>query len=193
MINVAIKEGWAGGEYFTRQFRQALNGAGFTLTDVKHADAIIAHSTACYDLSEQTPATIYILIDPPYWPGKSILGRAISKKRTGTSTVSRNQGWKQMIKETFWEGIYIASKPGYTSVALKKNAGLDFLGRLGRKSIYLIRNQDDEFCSPDIQTALAAYPNVTFVPMPGEHDDYYTNHQPYINLLNHYFKSIGKQ
>jgi hypothetical protein len=193
MINVAIKEGWAGGEYFTKQLRQDVASAGFTVTDVKHADAIIAHSTAVYDLEEKSPATLYLLIDPPYWPGKSVISRILSDKRTKKSAGRQNPGWKNFAKKTFWESAYIIAKPVYTTAALKNNGSLDFLSALSQKSIYLIRNEQDAFCSADIQTALAAYPNVTFVPLPGGHDDYYTNPGPYINLLAHYFKSIGKQ
>jgi hypothetical protein len=192
MINIALKESWAGGEYFSRQFRQALAGSSFNITDVKHADAIIAHSLACYDLGEKSPATLYILIDPPYWPGKSFFGRVLSNKLAGGSAAKQNLGMKNHAKRMYWETAYILSKPAYISMAAKNNGALDFLSGLSQKSIYLIRNEKDKFCSADIQTALVAYPNVTFVPLPGEHDDYYTNPGPYINLLAHYFTSIGK-
>jgi hypothetical protein len=192
MINVAIKEGWAGGKWFTRPLRQQLAAAGYAVTDVRHADAIIAHSSACYDLTIKSPATLYILIGPPYWPGKSIFSRVFAKKRADNHAVRLNHGWKYWLSKNIHEIIYVFAKPSYTVTALRNNGSLDFLGELQTKSVYLIRNQDDYFCSADIQTALAAYPNVTYVSMPGEHDDYYTNPQPYIDLLSGYFKSTVK-
>jgi hypothetical protein len=192
MLNVAIKEGWAGGEWFTRLLRQQLAASGYTVTDVQHADAVIAHSTACYDLTAKSPATVYLLIGPPYWPGKSIFSRMFAKKRADNRTVRQKQGRSYWLNKTLHETLYIFAKPAYTSTALKKNGSLGFLSELKQKSVYLVRNQNDYFCSADIQAALAAYPNVTYVALPGEHDDYYTNPQPYIDLLTHYFKATGK-
>ena len=193
MINVAIKEGWAGGEWFTQPLRQALQANGYGVTDILHADAVIAHSTACYDLTGKSPATVYILIGPPYWPGKNILSRVLAKKTAGNKTVRQNQGWKYWLKKTAHEVVYTIAKPGYTALALRSNNNLDFLLKLRTRSVYLVRNQNDYFCSADIQAALAAYPNVTYVALPGEHDDYYTNPQPYIDLITHYFKTAAKQ
>lgn len=189
MINVAIKEGWASGEWFTEPLRQALAANGYQVTDVLHADVIIAHSEACYGLTTKTPANLYILIDPPYWPGKSLAGRMFAKKHADNKNIRAKMGYKYWLNKTRHELVYTLAKPSLTTLALKNNGRLDFLSRFSSKAVYLVRNQNDYFCSPDIQTALAAYPNITYVALPGEHDDYYTNPQPYIDLVTHYFKS----
>jgi hypothetical protein len=189
MIHVAVNEGWAGGKWFTQPLRQALAASGYEVTDVLHAEVIIAHSTACYALSNKTPANLYILIDPPYWPRKSIFSRMLAKKHADNKTVRGQQGLKYWLNKNLHELGYICAKPAYTKLALKNHDSLEFLHSLRTKSVYLIRNDQDNFCSPDIQTALAAYPNITYVALPGEHDDYYTNPQPYVDLVSHYFKS----
>src|SRR5262249_31508955 len=126
---------------------------------------------------------LYILIDPAYWPGKSIISRVLSKKNSDSKLVRAQLGWKALFKKTFWELVYIFTKPNYTVLAIKQNGNLNFLVDLKDKPIYVIRNQNDYFCSPDIEVALQSHPNIRYVKLPGEHDDYYTNPQPYIALL----------
>jgi hypothetical protein len=183
MINVAIKQGWAGGPWHTKQFEQAVRTAGFTVTDVAHADVVIAHSMACYDLKTKTPAQYYILIDPPYAPGQSVIGRFIQKQRQDNRTLKTSQGWKYILGKNIWGAFYVLAKPKYTSLTLKSAGQLDFLGDLKTKNVLVIRNEQDFICSPAIHVALASYPHVFFKTLPGEHDDYYTNPQPYIDLI----------
>jgi hypothetical protein len=54
---------------------------------------------------------------------------------------------------------------------------------LKEKNVLVIRNKQDQICSADIKVAMAAYPDFYYWEMPGEHDDYYTNPKPYIDLL----------
>lgn len=176
-------EGWAGGLQLSKQFRQALITAGFNITEPWQADVLIAHSTACYDLPIKSPINLFFLIDPPYWPGKSIFNRAVEKKRIDSKMTNQAGGWTAVLKKTVWEGLYIFKKPKYTPLALKNNPSLDFLGPLKSKQVVLVRNKDDAFCSPDIQVALSGFPNVRYAVVPGGHDDYMTNPQPYIDLL----------
>ncbi len=183
MINVALKQSWGGGSWHTQQFEAALKASGFALTDVTHADVIIAHSIACYDLDQKSPAQFYILIDPPYWPGKSFIGRFFEKQRQDNRTQKTLVGRKYVFKKLLWGLVYIVTKPSYTSFALKNAGSLDFLNALKDKKVLVIRNQQDYVCSPDIHVALASYPNVFFRTLPGEHDDYYTNPQPYVDLI----------
>lgn len=183
MINVAIMEGWAGGKWHTKAFTAALQASGYAVTDILHAEVIIAHSIACYSLPTKTPANIFMLIDPPYWPAKSIISRFLEKPRQHNHVQGQTQGWKNLIKKVFWGIVYIVAKPSYTILALKSSGQIDFLNNLSDKNVLIIRNQQDYFCSPDIQVAITTYPNVRYIVIPGEHDDYYSNPRPYIDLL----------
>jgi len=176
-------EGWAGGPRLSKQFQDALRAAGYTITAPTHADVIIAHSGASYFVPVKTPAKLLIFIDPPYWPGKSILSRMMAKKRTDGTAVRQTGGWQAWLVKSFWEFFYIITKPSYTTTALKHNGSLAFLDNHRHKPTYVVRNDNDYFCSADIQVAMNGYPNVTYVRLPGQHDDYYTNPQPYIALL----------
>lgn len=183
MINVAVKQGWAGGKWHTRQFEAALKGAGYEISDDMHAEVVIAHSVACYDLKIKSPATYFILIDPPYSPGKNILQRFIDKQLQDNKTLSARYGKKYVVKKILWGIAYAIMKPQYLDLALKNADKLDFLDELKEKNVLVIRNKHDPICSADLKVALAAYTDFYYWEMPGEHDDYYTNPQPYIDLL----------
>lgn len=183
MINLAVKPGWAGGGWHTRQFEQALRTAGYNITDELNADVVVAHSIACYDLKTKSPATYYILIDPPYWPGKSILARFIEKQRQDNRSLKNRFGRKYIVQKILWGAFYILARPRDTLLALNSSGQLDFLNDLQDKNVLIIRNQQDQLCSADIKVALAAYPDIYYYELPGQHDDYYYNPQPYIDLL----------
>src|SRR4051812_42936657 len=107
MINVALKEGWAGGPRLTELFRAAITTAGYTVTDPAHADVLIAHATACFDINPKSPVRRYILIDPPYWPGKSIYKCMVEKKYVDSLLEQRRLGWQAVLKKTGWEAAYV--------------------------------------------------------------------------------------
>lgn len=183
MINVAVKPGWAGGKWHTRQFEAALKSAGYEISDYLHADVIVAHSVACYDLKVKSPATYYILIDPPYWPGKNIVLRFLDKQVQDIKTMSTRYGKKYVAKKILWGLVYLIVRPQYTALAIKKADTLDFLDQLKEKNVLVIRNKQDPISSADLKIAIAAYPDFYYWELPGEHDDYYTNPKPYIDLL----------
>jgi hypothetical protein len=183
MINVAVKQGWASGAWHTRQFEAALKAAGYEISDDLHADVVIAHSVACYDLKIKSPTTYFILIDPPYKPGRNIMLRFAEKQIQDIKTLTPRYGKKYVIKKILWGVLYAIIKPQYLALAIKNADKLDFLDQLKEKNVLVIRNTKDQICSADIKVALAAYPDFYYWETPGEHDDYYTNPQPYIDLL----------
>ncbi len=66
MKTVAILEGWAGGPWHTRQFRQLLKKAGFVVAKVEDAEIIIAHSAGIFDIPSNRQAKVIIMIGVPY-------------------------------------------------------------------------------------------------------------------------------
>lgn len=184
MKSVAIVHGWAGGKWHVRRFVRALNESGFeTRKRQAKADIIVAHSTGCYRLKENTQAKLILLIGPPYWPSKSILHRLLKKKRHDTHHRLRNEGLLFTINKLLFEIIYIILKPSYTFIALKHHRYLHFLELIKNKPVVLIRNAEDYFCSPEIEKAVKDYKNVRYVELPGGHDDFMTNPGPYVDLI----------
>ncbi len=182
---VAILHGWAGGEWHVKWFVKALNENGFE--ERKRAadvDVIIAHSTGCYRLREDSNAKLILLIGPPYWPSKSILHRLLQKKGHDTRLRIEKEGAMFTIKKFLFEIIYVIIKPSYSFVALKNHRYLHFLDLLENKKVILVRNEEDYLCSPEIEKAIKEYKNVRYVELPGGHDDFMTNPQLYIDLIH---------
>ncbi len=181
---VAISYGWSGGKWHTKNFANSLKEAGFKLINgINKADIIIAHSAGCYRLPKSSRASLVILIGPPYWPEKSIARRLLKKIRSDTRHIIKHHGISYTIKKFIWAIIYILLKPSLTIAALINHRRLDFLEELKDRKVIMVRNEEDHTCSPDIETAVKKLAHVHYLKMPGHHDDYYTNPQPYIDLL----------
>jgi len=184
MHTVAIMEGFAGGPRISRTFRRALEAAGFKITNPKHAEIIVAHSAACYDLPKQSKAKIYMLIGPPHWPGLSIIKRTRNKVQKDKEAILSTYGRKHWRKKKRLQRFYIIVKPKYLWLVLNSNSkNLDFLEELQGKNVILVRNHDDDYCTPDIKDFTHDFKHVKYVSLPGGHDDCYTNPKPYIDLL----------
>ena len=184
MKTVAILEGWAGGPKLTRLLRSQLTESGFrVIKDTGKANIIIAHSTGCYMLPKSMSAQLIVLINPPYWPGQSILGRWIRMNKDELKFLRKQQGTPRFLKDKLWETYYIFVKPLYTWSVLNNKSHLDFLKNLDNRAVVLVRNRNDEFCSPKIKDVLVKYKTVSYAEVPGYHADYYINSKPYIDLL----------
>lgn len=184
MRTIAVLEGWAGGPRLSRNFTTYAHGRGLILSKKPtQADYIVAHSTGCYMLPRQLKAKRIMLIDPPYWPGESIVGRWINMNKGELRVLLQQHGYWRFFRNKFWEIYYIFAKPSYSWSVFRNQSHLDFIDKLAGKKVVLVRNQADEFCSPDIKQALAGHKNFTYVEVPGYHGDYYLNPEPYIDLL----------
>lgn len=179
MRTIAVAEGWAGGPKLSRLFTDELAKNGFRIVkDKRQADVIFAHSTACYKLPVATKAQLILLLDPPYWPGRSIIGRWIDLLKNGTKPP--NQSFKQLLTKKLWETYYILVKPSYTWSVLRNQSKLEFLEKLKSENVLLVRNQRDQFCSSSIKDLISG---IKYVELPGDHEDYYSNPKPYIDLI----------
>lgn len=184
MKTVAIIHGWAGGPKLAVRFVREIEQAGFKIIkNPETADFILAHSTGCYFLPRDSRARLIVLIDPPYWPGQRILERWVRMNKNETKFLITHLRFGRFFRNKFWEIIYIFTKPNYSWSVLRNQSHLEFLDQLADKSAVLVRNKDDEFCSPHIKKKLSSYKNIKYIEIPGYHSDYYTNPRPYIGLL----------
>ncbi len=186
MKTVALIEGFAGGPLHTRQFRRALTDAGFQVTKNRgQADIIIAHSAGIYAIPANAKAKLLMLIGPTYWPGQPLIKRVLRHTRTSRRHHVSNYGWLYYFWKKLLEIYYFFRRHSYMWRGILNNNRLEHLHRLtsqpGRKTIF-IRNRDDPFSSPDLRNQLEKG-DIQFVELPGVHDDYVKNPQPYIDLL----------
>jgi hypothetical protein len=82
---------------------------------------------------------------------------------------------------------YVFRRHNYMWLGITNNNRLGRLDKLirwnnSKREIIIILNQKDPFSSPEIKEKLKGA-NVRFIELPGVHDDYVTNHEPYIKLL----------
>ena len=184
MRTVAILEGWAGGPKLSKIFRHELANHDFEVIDSpKAANIVVAHSTGCYFLPGDMQAKLVMLINPPYWPGQSIITRFIKMSSNESRLLIEQFGWKRLITDRLLEVYYFLAKPLYTYSVIKNQSHLDFLDKLSGQKVLLIRNENDEFCSPKIKEVVSKHKNIRYLSLPGYHSDYYTNPRPYIDLL----------
>jgi len=184
MKTVAVLHGWAGGPMLGKAFSRELESSGLkVIKEVDKADFIFAHSTGCYFLPNTSKAQLIVCLDPPYWPGEPIVERWMHMNKNETKFLIKQLRFGRFFRNKLWEVFYIFAKPSYTWSVLRNQSHLDFLEQQADKQIIVVRNLDDEFCSPQIKQAVSAYKNVKYVEIPGYHSNYYTNPKPYIDLL----------
>lgn len=186
MKSVALIEGFSGGPLHTRQFRKALQQSGFKVTnDRRRADIIIAHSAGIYAVPDDADAHLIMLIGPTYWPGQPLLKRVVRHTRTSRQYYVSNFGWRYYVWKKLLELYYFFRRHNYMWLGILNNNKLKhiqkLMGRADQKTI-VIRNQSDPFTSPEIKNIIKG-PGVSYVELPGVHDDYLKNPKPYINLI----------
>ncbi|HEX5448031.1 MAG TPA: hypothetical protein VFW90_02405 [Candidatus Saccharimonadales bacterium] len=186
MKTVAIIEGFFGGPLHTTKFRQALRSAGYQITkNRRKADVIIAHSAGIYAIPDNAKADLVILIGPTYWPGKRLTKRVAQHARTSKRYHVKEFGWPFYLKKELLGLYYFFRRHKYMWLGVLNNNRLERIEKLvdspGRKTI-IIRNADDSFTSPDYQKAIKRS-GIKFVDLPGVHDHFAMNPEPYIDLI----------
>jgi hypothetical protein len=126
-----------------------------------------------------------MLIGPTYWPGRPLIKRIAAHTRSTKRYHVENFGWWYYIWKKLLEIYYFFRRHIYMWLGIINNNRLGRLkklvGQAGRKTI-IVRNRDDPFTSPELKYKLKGT-HVKFIELPGVHDDYCTNPQPYIDLL----------
>jgi hypothetical protein len=181
MKTIAVIEGFSGGPILTKNFRQALVGAGLKIVhDVRKADIIFAHSAACYGVPLNIRAELVVLVGPPYWPGQSIGARLIRTYKALKEHDLEKFGRSYYFKKKCAGLLYAVIRPKLLWWGITKNRSLGFLS-LPAKNMLIVRNTEDTYCSPQIKDMLKD--QAKYVELPGVHDDYITNPGPYIKLI----------
>jgi hypothetical protein len=186
MKTVAVIEGFAGGPMHTRHFRRALSEAGFrVIKDRRKADIIVAHSAGIYGIPPEIGSKLLMLIGPTYWPGERLIKRTLRHTRRSKRYHVAILGWRYYIWKKLLEVYYFFRRHNYMWLGILNNNQLGHLQKLikqpGRKTI-IVRNSEDPYCSPGIKNDIKGQ-GVKFIELPGVHDDYVSNPNPYIDLL----------
>jgi hypothetical protein len=181
---IAIICGIGEGRWHASILEPPLKAAGFrVINDPAKANIILSHSGGCFFLPKTTPDQTIVLIDPPYWPGKLILVSVIEKIYRDTKDHIARRKFGFWAQKTLWNLIYLF-KYVFKSLqmgwfARKQN----FYQALAQDTVILIRNEDDVWCTPDIEQLPTDSNPFTYYHLPGQHDDCWLNPEVYAKLL----------
>jgi hypothetical protein len=186
MKTVAVIEGFSGGPKHTAQFRQALTQAGFkVIKNPQEADIVVAHSAGIYAVPLNTRAKLLILIGPTYWPGRRLIKRARELTRQASKYYVNNHGWGFYLRKKAWEVYYFFIRHKYLWLGIFHNNKLEFFDQLadGKRNLVFIRNDDDAYTGSTFKNAVSGWKNTKYIELPGIHDDYTVNPEPYIKII----------
>jgi hypothetical protein len=185
MKTVAVIEGFFGGPLHTRQFRKALAENGFSVTNPRDAEIIIAHSAGIYAVRSDTKAKLLLLIGPTYWPGKSLVKRVSAHAKTSRKYHSDTFGILFYIRKELLGLYYFFRRHRYMWLGIRNNNRLHHIEQLAKppsRKVIVIRNDDDPFSAPQLRREINQR-GIKYVTMPGVHDHFVMNPKPYIDLL----------
>lgn len=178
--SVCILYGLNEGPYMGRALRVTLLQAGFTITtDPLAADIIFAHSGGCLLVPPNNKARLIMQVGIPYWPGRLWLAGLARKVRREAALYRQERRLGQWGRKWLHHFLYAFNVPA--SVRMAQNLSYTKPWN-SRQPQIVIRNQFDEFCSPDIVQAPFNGPR-TFISLPGGHDDCWDHPEPYVSLL----------
>ena len=183
MRTVSILHGWSEGRWHTRQLVKELEGQGLeVIKQVEKADVIIAHSLGALMVPEKTTAGLILLIGVPYWPGRSVL-KSMEMNLRHEASMKHSLIW--WLRRSAWATFYVLKKmrTNYKTLKGRTKGDLRLPTLTSNRQVVMVRNQLDPFTHPKIQKLLPTTKKYKLVELPGGHEDWWINPQPYIDLL----------
>ena len=184
MKSVAIVHGWAEGPWQSKRLRKHLSQKGFQYTKQGNsADVVITHSFGCYLVPKKSKASLIVLINPAYWPGRTLATSAIKKQKEDLMNTHRHSGLMWWASKLLHNGWYILSKPRLSYYLFSHHKPQNIPRPQKARKVVIVRNSNDTFCPPNILDLLKEEDGYKLVKFNGGHDDCWMNPEPYIDLL----------
>ena len=182
---VYVVPGWSEGSWHLRRLRRHLPQIGYRLTQSpKNADIIIAHSAGAYSLPE-SPATLILVLNPPYWPGRPIITRVWQNIILDLPKEVRLWGAKRLLAIRVQNTINVLRRPVW-HIKLWAALGGQLLSDNRGRNIIVVRNNQDAFSTPELKDYCAKL-GVRYVEMDGLHEDIWFNPRPYLELIEKHY------
>jgi hypothetical protein len=181
---VAIQYGILGGPLRGAKFNRALRAAGYqTVKHSSDADIIIAQSAGCFWLPDPKTNQPLLLINPPYWPDVSVKARV--QARSKSNLAFRAFGYP--FSHWLWRnilGVLYALRLAHNRRAVQDAQTFDLETAIKGHRAIIVRNESDDWLTPDVDNLKADNPGLQVMHLPGDHDDCWYNPEPYVTLLN---------
>ncbi|HEX8182123.1 MAG TPA: hypothetical protein VF575_00810 [Candidatus Saccharimonadales bacterium] len=183
---VAIMPGFGEGSWHTNRLARELTTHGYRpVQDASIADIVVTHSAGCFFLPNTRHNKLLILIDPPYWPGRSNIVRICQKTWWDFVAHIRRRKVGFYLHKTAWNWVYILANIARVvkigQLARKHN----FHEALAHETVAIIRNDHDAWFMPNAAEALPTNETFTFYRLPGEHDDCWLYTREHADLIHH--------
>jgi len=180
---VTLQYGVLTGKRVGSKFRQALSKAGYDIVPTpEDADIIIGHSAGCFWLPKAPTQQKLVLINPPYWPGRTVSERAKARTRTHLKYKKHGYNLKQWLWRTTWGAYYGLNVPR-TWLIHRVAREYELEEVIKNHTALIIRNTEDDWLTPEVHALKDQNPDLQVVHIPGDHDDLWLNPQPYIDAL----------
>lgn len=181
---MAVIPGIFSGSQTTKPVINALRKAGCEPTDnFAQADIVVAHSAGCLWAHQISDRQRLILIDPLYWPGRTISQRIRSRLKSNAAFRSYDIPYRAWLSKQLWGMYYAFFDIRRTAYILRQSPKFSLDALLAHRSVILVRNQYDDWLTPDLGSLLDRHKDTRLVELPGEHDDLVYNPTPYIDLV----------
>ncbi|HET6924775.1 MAG TPA: alpha/beta hydrolase [Candidatus Saccharimonadales bacterium] len=182
---VAIIFGFTEGEWHGKRFRRHLREAGYeVIKKAADADIIIAHSGGCYYVPRDLTTTQQVmLIDPPYWPARTIVRRGNNMLLHMTLQVRPGNEPFYQVHKTARNIAYLV-RHARTNLAMMRHARVfNLADNIAHPHTILVHNEEDPWLTPDLAHLKRINPYLRIHHLPGGHDDCWWHPEHYINLL----------
>ena len=181
---VAFIYGFTEGQWHGKRFRRLLRDHNYTITkEVTEADIVIAHSGGCFDVPKLKKQALLILINPPYWPERSLQVRshAMTKQLIGAVRPG-NQPFYHTHK-TARNLTYLVRHARTNRYMMSRAKTFNLASEAIHVNTILVRNSNDPWLTSSLDYLQSKNPNLRIVRMSGDHDDCWLHPERYINLL----------
>lgn len=180
-----ILVGFTEGQWHRNRLRTALEKRGYSyVDDTQKADIIFAHSGGCYDVPlDLRPEQLVILINPTYWPGRSIVGRGVVM--TGQMLRSMLPGYHPLYHtwKTLHNVVYLFVHIGQNLSIVHHVKRYKLDEELRHKNTILVRNKNDPWLTPNFRDLQRTHKSLKVVELPGNHEDCWLHPDRYIDLI----------
>lgn len=183
---VAILYGIGEGDYHGRAFVSGLKRAGFdVIRDSAKADIVITHSGGCFFLPPLELDQKFVLINPPYWPGKPLVVSTMQKIYFDFMDFARDGKLHVWFWKTAVNLAHIARFLIKTLVIMRGAHKRRFYEALRDENAAIIRSSADTFLAPDADQLLEQKVGkvISFYRLPGQHDTCWRDPEPYIRII----------
>ena len=181
---VAVIPGIFSGKHTARPLTKALERAGYkVVSDTAQADIVVAHSAGCFELPAIQPHQKLMLVNPPYWPGRTAQERFHSRMRRNFHFREYGYSMQAWLVRNLWGVFYAITEPRRTRRIMRAAPAYDLESVVRGRTVLLVRNEHDDWLTPDLDQLQKANPSLRMAHLPGDHDDINYNPKPYVDLL----------